>query len=352
MITTTLNDPANPTINSTQSYWDSQINPLAETLIPSSTHRAAFLQELSTPRYANLTAIYRTFSSAAITGPIDPELVEHLPSTCRVIAHNGAGYDQLHIPALSARGIIACNVPTAVDDATADTALFLLLGALRNFNAGMAALRRGDWRGRPAPALGGDPQGRTVGILGMGGIGRNFAHKCRALGMEVVYYSRRRPSDEAKLEREYGWSYTGFEALLKTSDVVSVHVPLNEGTRHLVGRKELAMCREGVVIVNTARGAVIDEAALVEALDNGHVASAGLDVYEEEPEIHKGLVRNDKCVLVPHMGTWCDGTQKRMEEWCIDNVRRALGPKKSWRDMSVVPEQKELLDRILNGERS
>ena len=337
---------------SAHDYWHSQIAPQAETLIPQSTTRAAFLHELTTPRLANLIAIYRTFGSAALTGPVDAELAAHLPATCRVIANNGAGYDQLHVPALTARGVLACNVPTAVDDATADTALFLLLGALRNFNAGMAALRRGQWRGTPAPALGGDPRDRVVGVLGMGGIGRNFAHKCAALGMRVVYHSRRRVADEAALEKEYGWRYVGFEELLRMSDVLSVHVPLNEGTRHLIGRKELGMCKKDVVVVNTARGAVIDEAALVEALNSGQVGSAGLDVYEEEPKVHEGLVTNERCVLVPHMGTYCDGTQRRMEEWCIANMRRALGPKEGWDGMSVVPEQKDLLKKMVKGEAS
>lgn len=282
----------------------------------------------------------------SITGPWDDELVSSLPKSLRSVAHNGAGYDQLTVPALTSRDppILATHVPTAVDDATADTALFLILGALRAFNGPLTALRAGAFRGNPAPPLGHDPQTKTLAILGLGGIGRNLATKARALGMRIAYHNRTRLSD-ADAD---GAEYMGFEALLKAADVLSVHVPLNEKTRHLISRKELALMKKGVVIVNTARGAVIDEAALVEALDSGHVGSVGLDVYEEEPKVHEGLVRNDKVVLLPHMGTWTLETQQKMEEWCIGNVEAALvGSKDRLRGMSVVAEQKDLWQKLI-----
>ena len=198
--------------------------------------------------------------------------------------------------------------------------------------------------------MGHDPQGKTLGILGMGGIGRNFAAKARALGMNVQYHSRRRlPS----VDMEVGARYVGFEELLQTSDVVSVHVPLNKGTRHLLGEKELDMCKDGVVIVNTARGAVIDEAALVRKLDEGKVGSVGLDVFEEEPEVHEGLVRNERVVLIPHLGTYTFETMKKMEEWCIGNVRAGVawsadGDEDAGRTMSVIPEHKEIWEKMLD----
>lgn len=338
--------------DSTTSTWRTRLDPLAHTHTPApeTTTRASFLDSLSQPPFNTTGAIYRTFASSSLTGPFDEELISRLPPSCKFIVHNGAGYDQLSIPALTAKGIIACNVPTAVDDATADTALFLLIGALRNFNAGMAALRRGQWRGVRPPALGRDPQGLVLGVLGMGGIGRNFATKAESVGMKVIYHSRRRVSDEAELERR-GWRYVGVEELLGRADVVSVHVPLNEGTRHLLGRKELGMMKDGVVVINTARGAVIDEAALVQALESGKVASAGLDVYEGEPGVHEGLVRDERCVLVPHMGTWCGGTQRRMEEWCIANLVCAVKGGKEWERMSVVPEQKEFWEKTRREEK-
>lgn len=275
------------------------------------------------------------------------------------------------VPACTSRGIKVSNVPTAVDDATADTAIFLMLGALRNFPLGIHNLRQGSWRGREQdgslPALGHDPQGKSLGIVGMGGIGRNMAKKALAFGMTILYHNRTRLSDEA--ERELGGAqYCDFDTLLKKSDVLSLNLPLNvrpslfipcflflcshahekhrcadqatqPHTRHIISTRELAMVKPGVVIVNTARGAVIDEAALVEALDSGRVASVGLDVYENEPDVHPGLLANRRALLVPHMGTWTVETEAKMEEWTMANVRTAI---LHGRLKSIVPEQRGL----------
>jgi len=264
----------------------------------------------------------------------------------------GAGYDHFHIPSFSKHSVLATNVPTAVDDATADTGLFLMLGALRNFRPSFLALANAPhtFRPSPSPALGRDPEGgKVLGILGMGGIGRNFVRKCRPFGMKVIYHNRRRLADPAL---EEGATYVSFEEVLQQSDIISVHVPLNEYTRHLLGKKELAMCKKGVCIVNTARGAVIDEAALVEALESGQVGSVGLDVFEEEPKVHEGLLKNERAFLLPHMGTATQETQVKMEEWCIGNVRCAVewiceGKKERAREMSVVPEQVDLFEKLL-----
>lgn len=242
----------------------------------------------------------------------------------------GAGYDMIDVHACSARNppIRVSNVPTAVDDATADTSMFLILGALRNFNTGMHALRQGKWRGQPAPPLGHDPEGKTLGILGMGGIGRNLKKKAESFGMRVIYHNRRELSEELS----GGAKYVTFDELLSTSDVLSLNLPLNvsphscrrvqilvntenlqKNTRHIISKAEFAKMKDGVVVVNTARGAVMDEAALVEALDSGKVFSAGLDVFEEEPKIHPGLLRNRNVMLVPHMGTWTEEVSRSMD---------------------------------------
>ncbi|KAI9661493.1 MAG: hypothetical protein M1831_003015 [Alyxoria varia] len=344
------NTPSLPPPSSTQ-FWHDHIDPIAHTLKPHSTDRRTFLRELQSPRLTNLHAIYRTFSSATLTGPIDADLTAALPSSLQLIAHNGAGYDQLHVPSLTSRGILATNTPGAVDDSTADTALFLLLGCLRNFNTSMAALRRGEWRGAPEPpALGHDPRGKLLGVLGMGGIGGNLARKCTALGMRVAYHNRRRLSGE---EEEVGPRgeravYMGFEELLGCCDVLSVHVPLGEKTRHLLSYRELGEClKPGAIVINTARGAVVDEEALVQALESGRVGAAGLDVYEREPQVHEGLRKEEaRCLLLPHMGTWTVETQKAMEEVCIGNVEGVVkGGKEGFRGLTVVPEQRELWER-------
>ena len=168
---------------------------------------------------------YRTFDSVAVTGRLDAELVSALPPSLRFICHNGAGYDQVDIPACTARGIHVSNTPTAVDDATADMGMFLLLGALRNLSVGMTSLRAGEWRGNTPPALGHDPQGKVLGILGMGGIGRNMAKKALAFGMKIRYHNRVR-LDES-LEKEVEAEYVDFDTLLGESDVLSLNLPLN-----------------------------------------------------------------------------------------------------------------------------
>ncbi|RDW66276.1 NAD(P)-binding Rossmann-fold containing protein [Coleophoma cylindrospora] len=314
--------------------WSS-LSSIADIIEPKSRSRAEFIEECKSGAFANVVAAYRTFPSVAITGMIDEELVPILPKSLKFIAHNGAGYDQIDVHACTARNIRVSNVPTAVDDATADVNMFLILGALRGFNTSMIALRNGQWRGSPPPPLGHDPQGKVLGILGMGGIGRNLMKKAAAFGMTTQYYNRSQLSEELS----GGAKYVTFDELLATSDVLSLNLPLNKQTRHIISTAEFSKMKKGIVIVNTARGAVMDEDALVKALESGQVWSCGLDVFEEEPKIHPGLIANPNVMLVPHMGTWTVETQTKMEEWCIENVRSALekGVLKS-----IVPEQKNM----------
>lgn len=208
--------------------WAS-IQSIADVVVPESTDRASFLAEATSGAFDGCLVAYRTFESVSTTGRVDAELLAALPASLRFVCHNGAGYDQVDVPACSARGIRVSNVPTAVDDATADTAIFLMLGALRNFPLSMHNLRHGAWRGSAGdgslPALGHDPQGKVLGVLGMGGIGRNLARKALAFGMHIRYYNRARLSPE--LEGECGGAeYRDFESLLRESDVLSLNLPL------------------------------------------------------------------------------------------------------------------------------
>lgn len=323
-------------IHHAQKTWEA-LSELGELVQPAATNRAEFIQECQDGKLDGVVAAYRTFASAKITGLVDEELVNALPKSLKFLAHCGAGYDQVDVHACSARNppIHVSNVPTAVDDATADTTMFLILGALRNFNTGMQALREGKWIGQPAPALGHDPQGKVLGILGMGGIGRNLKKKAEVFGMRVIYHNRRELSEELS----GGAEYVTFDELLGRSDVISLNLPLNKNTRHIIGKPEFAKMKDGVVVVNSARGAVMDEAALVEALDSGKVLSAGLDVFEEEPKVHPGLIRNPNVILVPHMGTYTVETLTAMEEWAISNVRLGIEAGKL---KSPVPEQEKL----------
>ncbi|UKZ55601.1 hypothetical protein TrVGV298_009425 [Trichoderma virens] len=292
----------------------STIADIADVIQPKATNRAEFIAECQSGALDGVSVTYRTFDSVNVTGKIDSELLDALPKSIKFLCHNGAGYDQIDIPACTAHDVRVSNTPTAVDDATADVNIWLIIGALRNLQIGINALRAGKWRGSPPPALGHDPQGKILGILGMGGIGRNVAAKAKAFGMRVRYYNRSRLSPELE---------EGADPTPATPSPPP----------------QFALMKPGIVIVNTARGAVMDEAALVDALASGQVSSVGLDVYENEPEIHPGLLANPNVLLVPHMGTWTQETQQKMEEWAIDNVRLAV---KEGKLKSIVPEQKAL----------
>lgn len=216
-----LSDGSSHKIPSAKEDWAS-LAEVADIVEPSgsASDRASFLRDCANGVYDGVVAIYRSFESVA---PVDAEFLDALPSTCRFICHNGAGYDQIDVDACTARKVCVSNTPTAVNDATADMAMFLLLGALRNLASSMAAIRRGEWRGNPEPPLGRDPRGKVLGILGMGGIGRNLAAKARAFGMEIRYYNRTRLNQES----EEGAEYVEFEKLLGESDVLSLNLPLN-----------------------------------------------------------------------------------------------------------------------------
>jgi D-3-phosphoglycerate dehydrogenase len=199
---------------------------VAELITSTAKNRAEFMQECKDGKYDGVVVAYRTFGSVEITGRFDAELVAVLPRSWRFLCNNGAGYDQIDVHACSERDppLRVANVPTAVDDATADVNMFLILGAMRNFNAGMLALREGKWRGQPTPpALGHDPEGKVLGILGMGGIGRNLKKKAEAFRMKVIYHNRRKLTEALS----GGAEYVSFDELLAKSDVLSLNLPLN-----------------------------------------------------------------------------------------------------------------------------
>lgn len=294
--------------------------------------REQFIDDCESGIYDGILAISRTYESVELTGPFDAELVESLPDSLKFIAHNGAGYDQIDVDACTKRGIAVSNTPGAVDASTANTALYLLLGALRRSHVPSTALRAGEWRGDMD--LGHDPEGKVLGILGMGGIGGALARRAAPLDMKIQYHNRKPVSPE---QNPTNAKYVSFKELLSTSDIISVHLPLSHATRRLIGRKEFAMMKTGVVIINTARGKIVDEQALVDALDSGKVFAAGLDVYEREPNVHPGLINSDKAVLLPHVGTATLETMRKMELLVIQNIRSVLEKGKL---VTPVPEQR------------
>lgn len=309
------------------------LSEVADIILPKATNPAEFVEEVNSGAFDDVLVIYRTFQSISITGLLDEKLIKALPENVKFICHYGAGYDQIDVAACTARDIRVSNVPSIGDDATADVAMFLILGALRGFSYVTLALRKGEFRGVPTPPLGHDPRGKVLGILGMGGIGRNVSSKAKSFGM-VTQYHNRKPLPE---ELSGGAKYVSFEELLSTSDVISLHIPLNKSTYHLISTAEIAKMKKGAVIVNTARGAVMDETALLAALDSGHIFSAGLDVFEDEPIVPSAMMDNPHIFLLPHMGTYTYETQKKMEICNIDNAKSAVLEGKL---ISPVPEQK------------
>jgi lactate dehydrogenase-like 2-hydroxyacid dehydrogenase len=269
-----------------------------------------------------------------VAGPFDKQFIDRLPPSLKYICHNGAGYDQIDVDACKARDLIVTYAPDPVTNATADLTIFLVLGALRQLNPAIESLRKGNFKTNVD--FGHDPQGKTLGILGMGRIGKAVVQRALPFGLKPIYHSR----TPLPLEEARGATYVSFEKLLSESDIISIHVPLSRSTRHLIGAAEISQMKRGVVIVNTARGAIIDEAAMAAALDEGHISAVGLDVYEKEPEVHERLLKNDRALMIPHLGTHTTETLAKMEELAMENARRGVLGEKL---LTIVPE---LLSRI------
>lgn len=299
--------------------------------------RESFLKELRDPngQFSKVRVIARTFDSARQTGRFDREVAEALPPSVVGVCHLGAGYDQIDTTPLKERRIQVTHVPGAVNNATADTHVFLLLGALRNFSAGIKSLQKGDWpaKGHAGGAeWGHDPEGHVVGILGLGGIGRTIVDRLKPFGFKkFIYHNRRRVSPEL----EKGCEYVSFDELLKQADIISINIPLNPNTRHTINADALAKMKDGVIIVNTARGGVIDEKALIESLKAGKVSNFAADVFEHEPEVPQELKEMPQVLALPHMGTATVETAKHMEEFHVSNVESII---RTGKGRAVVPE--------------
>lgn len=253
-----------------------------------------------------------------LTDRMDGEMMD-AASDLRVISNYAVGYDNVDVRAATERGIAVTNTPGVLTEATADFTFALLMAAARRVVEGDGALRRGEWlTWEPAFLLGRDVHGATLGIVGLGRIGRALARRAAGFGMRLLYFDiERNPEAEAAL----GLEYAPLDELLGTSDFISLHVPLNENTHRMLGRRELQMTREGAILVNTSRGEVIAEDALVEALRDGPLAAAGLDVYGKEPlPVEHPLVRLDNAVLCPHLGSASVGARRAMARVAAENL--------------------------------
>lgn len=258
-----------------------------------------------------------------LTDRIDRELLDAAGPRLKVVANVAVGYDNIDVAACSERGVVATNTPGVLTEATADIAFALILMATRRLGEGERLIRSGDaWKWGMSFLLGTGLQGKTLGVVGMGGIGRATARRARAFGMDVVYQSRSAvdPGVAAELDARR----VELDELLEIADVVSLHCPYSPATHHLIGARQLAAMKPSAVLVNTARGSIVDEDALATALDERVVASAGLDVYEHEPRVHPALLRLQNVVLLPHLGSATVETRTAMATLAADNVLAVL----------------------------
>jgi glyoxylate reductase len=272
---------------------------------------------------------------ALITLVSDPvtEAVLKAASRLKIVAQYGVGVDNIDRAAAAARGIVITNTPNALTDATADLTMALLLALVRRVIEGDRLVRVGSFAGwAPDLLLGSDVKGKVLGILGPGRIGRAVTRRARAFGMTVIAHGRS-PRDESNPDDP---PRVAFEELLRRSDVVSLHLPLTAETRRLFNAETIGRMKPGSWLLNTARGGLVDETALVRAIDSGQLAGAGLDVFENEPAISPALLDTDRVVLMPHAGSATVETRREMARMVVEDVSRVLSGEKPLRP--VPPE--------------
>lgn len=257
-----------------------------------------------------------------LSDPIDAGVIESNPRL-KIIANYAVGYNNIDLKAASSRGIIVTNTPGVLTDATADLTWSLILTLSRRVLEGDRLVRAGRWTGwNPTQLLGTDLNGKILGIIGMGRIGQAVARRAAGFGMRLIYHNRRRLP--VPVERKFNASYRPLSRLLSTADIVSLHIPLTPETRHLIDRRVLEGIKRTALLINTSRGPVVDEKALVKALKHGKIAGAGLDVFEEEPAVQKGLFILPNVVLLPHLGSATIETRTKMGFMVIENIRSVL----------------------------
>jgi len=245
----------------------------------------------------------------------------------KAVCNVAVGYNNLDAAALAERGILATNTPGVLDDTTADTAFALMLAAARRLPESERWLRAGHWKGwKNDQFLGVDVHHATLGIVGMGRIGQAIAQRAKGFGMKILYHNRRRCP--ASVERAAGAKYVTLEKLLKDSDFVSLNLPYSTEAHHLIGAKELALMKPTAVLINAARGGIVDDAALVRALKDKRIFAAGIDVFEGEPRFDSGFLGLDNVALVPHIGSATRATRMKMNMLAVKNLVAALSGKR------------------------
>ncbi len=259
---------------------------------------------------------------STLTEKIDAEFMNAAGKSLRVVANMAVGYDNVDVATANERGIVVTNTPDVLDETTADTAFMLMLAAARRLGEGERIVRSGRWEAwGPKVLLGPDVWGKKLGIVGFGRIGQALARRARGFDMEILYSARSR-REEA--EGELNARYLELDELLEECDFLSLHTPLTEETTHLIGAEELGKMKSEAILVNTSRGPVVDEAALAEALAERRIFAAGLDVYENEPEVHPKLLELENVVLAPHIGSASFETRDKMAAMAGEDLRAVL----------------------------
>ena len=252
------------------------------------------------------------------TERLDRSLVDRLPDSVRIAATFSVGYDHIDLEAAKSRGLVITNTPGILTDATADVAFLLLLAAARRAGEGERLVRADQWKyWSPIQLLGTDITGKRLGIVGMGRIGQAVARRARGFDMEVHYHNRRRldPSIEAG-----AIFHSSLESLLAKAQFLSLHCPATPETHHLINQQTIALLPRGAIVVNTARGSIVNDGALIAALRSGQLAAAGLDVFENEPAIHPAYRTLDNVFLLPHLGSASVETRDAMGFCALDNL--------------------------------
>lgn len=258
----------------------------------------------------------------ALTDKVDAALLERCPQL-KAVANIAVGYNNIDVAACTARGIQVTNTPGVLDDSTADLAWALMLAAARRVTEVEAYIRKGEWTGwKLKQWLGVDVHHATLGIVGMGRIGQAIARRAYGFDMKVIYHNRTRVADD--IEQRVNARYVSFEELLAQADFIVLQVPYSPATHHLIGAKELAKMKPSAILINSTRGGVVDDAALIAALKNGTIRAAGLDVYENEPKLNPGFLELKNVVLVPHIGSSTEATRRAMAMTAAKNLVAAL----------------------------
>lgn len=275
-----------------------------------------------------------------VTDRIDAGLIAGAGERLGLIASFGAGTEHIDLAAAAARKIIVTNTPGVFTDDTADLAMAGIIGVPRRIREGVALVRRGEWTGwAPSGLLGRKLAGKVLGIVGMGRIGQAVAHRARAFGLEIAYTNRKRLPEA--LERMLGARHVSdVDSLMAEADILTLHCPLTEETRHLVNAHRIALMKPGSSIVNTARGELIDQEALIAALESGHLAGAGLDVYPDEPHVDPRLIAHPNVMTLPHIGSATAEGREDSGHKVIANIRM-------WADGHRPPDQ--VLTALVRG---